>query len=171
MERKLYRRSLAYTITGIVTFTFMIVVGAWGMVRGITELGCMVLMGIAFFVVSVVYGLFDTRPRVILDSQGISAREWGGFKILWSDIKDVKVISMPRAGNSIALELHNREEYIERLSQDEFFARKMSKWFTKAEFSFLSNSLEGSTNQIYQEIKSRINQNSAAEIPHKVDRQ
>jgi len=141
---------------GVIVFVFMIFVGISGIFRGNTELGCMVPMGIIFLIIAIVYGLFDTKPRVILDSQGISARDWGGIKILWADIRDVYIVSIPLAGNSIAVELYDKEKYIKRISQNEYFARKMNKWFTNAEFSFLSNSLNGSTNQIYQEVQARI---------------
>nr|WP_320010021.1 STM3941 family protein [uncultured Desulfobulbus sp.] len=56
--------------------------------------------------------LFDKRPRIILDAEGIEDRKLKGVgKILWLDIKNAYIKRM-RGIAFICLELHDPEKYL-----------------------------------------------------------
>lgn len=160
MTKRVYRRSLTSVFMGLIVFIIAFFVGLAEWSHGKTAMGCMALMSAFGLVFMVFYGLMSNKPRVVIDEEGICAQDWGAIKILWTDIHNVKIISLPKLGSSITLELADKNKYMHRLSEDERFARKMSKWFNDAEFSFISNSLDAPTVKIYEEIKHHIDRTS-----------
>ena len=59
--------------------------------------------------------LFDPRPRIVLDAEGVEDRTLGVGKIAWNDI--AAVLPMSVSGNQfIALRLVNAENYLRKLS-------------------------------------------------------
>ena len=156
MTREVYRRSLTYSIIGVVASLLAFTVGIVSLRRGEMFIGCLLPIFSVILLGMVFTGLKDNRPRVILDVDGISAREWGGVKILWSDIRNAKIVSLPRIGSSISLELYDEAKYLAQLTEDERFARKMSKWFKDAPFSFMTTSLDASTSKIYESIMRHV---------------
>ena len=121
-------------------------------------MGCMASMSAFGLILLIFYGLMDNKPRVVIDEDGISARDWGGIKLLWTDIQDVKVVNLPRQITNITLELYDKNKYLQQLSGDERFSKRVSKWFNEGEFSFNVDALDVPTTQIYTEIKQRIDQ-------------
>lgn len=158
MNKKVYRRSLTYVFMGIVVLATAFLVGTVEWFNGKAAMGCMASMSAFGLVLLVFYGLMDNKPRVVIDEDGISARDWGGIKILWTDIQDVKIMNLPRQINNITLELYDKNKYLQQVSGDERFARKVSKWFNDGEFSFNVDALDAPTTQIYTEIKQHITQ-------------
>jgi hypothetical protein len=158
MNKKVYRRSLTYALIGIVVLAIAFLVGTVAWFNGKVAMGCMASMSAFGLILLIFYGLMDNKPRVVIDEDGISARDWGGIKLLWTDIQDVKVVNLPRQITNITLELYDKNKYLQQLSGDERFSKRVSKWFNEGEFSFNVDALDVPTTQIYTEIKQRIDQ-------------
>lgn len=92
MNEKVYRRSLTSVFMFIAIFTLAFLVGAIDWFNGKAAMGCMAVMSAFGLILLIFYALPDNKPRVAIDEDGISTRDWGGFKILWVDIQDVKVV-------------------------------------------------------------------------------
>ena len=52
-------------------------------------------------------GMVDNSPRIIITDSGLMVRELGKEEISWHTIRSVSAEFMPRAGNTIILELHD----------------------------------------------------------------
>ena len=78
-----YRRSISAVTIAIPVLLATIGLGVHGLLRGHVFLGRLIPFGVALLIAAVIYGLLDNAPRVKLDSEGISVREWGWIKIRW----------------------------------------------------------------------------------------
>ncbi len=59
--------------------------------------------------------LFDNRPRLILDDEGVQDRTLKVGKIYWNDISGAYLKAI-KGNNFICLELRNEEKYLNKLS-------------------------------------------------------
>ncbi|MBK8048952.1 MAG: hypothetical protein IPK16_18655 [Anaerolineales bacterium] len=157
MNRIIYRQSVASAILGIVLFSATIVISLY---YGISRNDLLILCFLGrFFTVMLgllILALKDRSPKVILDDEGIGAKEWGWIRLNWVDIHDVKVISIPRGGVSITLEPKDDAKYLAGLSRGQRVARQINKRFYGQPFSFLPTALDASTERIYAEIKRHL---------------
>jgi hypothetical protein len=103
-----------YFVFLIASFGF-VVVGIWMIFEGIM-LGW---VSIAFFgsgALIFIWQIFDSRPRLIIDSEGITDRTLGVGKIVWADIEDASIKSI-QGTDFICLKLVDPEKYLGRLSK------------------------------------------------------
>lgn len=70
----------------------------------------LILIGTIVLVSSLVQLLF-TRPRVVIDDEGIAAVVFGGRKFLWKEIKRAELKYMHRSGDKITLILHDNSHH------------------------------------------------------------
>ena len=156
-----YRLSKSTVIIAIPVLLATVGLGVYSLLHGQLFLGCLIPFGVALLIVAVIYGLRDNAPRVVLDSEGISAREWGWIKIRWEDIHDVKVISQPHTGTTITLAVKDADKYTSQLSGFDRLGRQVSKRFSGEPFSFNSTALAASNGQIVADIHRYITQFTA----------
>ena len=147
-----YRLSKSAVIIAIPVLLAIVGLGVYGLLHGQLFLGCLIPFGVALLIVTVIYGLLDNAPRVRLDSEGISAREWGWIKIRWEDIRDVKVISQPHTGTMITLAVKDADKYTAKLTDIDRLGRQVSRCFSGEPFSFDSTALATSNSQIVADI-------------------
>jgi hypothetical protein len=159
--KKVYRRSLSYALVGVVASIAMFLLGLVSLYRGELSMGCIIIPMSIIFLFLLFSGLKDNEPRVVLDEEGITAREWGWVKILWVDVGDVRIVTIPRAGNSINLELIDEEKYVAQLTDTVLQRKKADKRFGLTIFSFMATSLNGSSDQIFLEIKQNLSYKSS----------
>lgn len=90
--------------------------------------------------------LFDTRPRLIIDGEGVLDRTLKIGKILWSDISGAYLREIK--GNSfICLELENEEKYLTKLSP---LMRAATSANVKLGFTPISLNLSGVDTDAFQ---------------------
>jgi hypothetical protein len=130
--------------------------GVYGVIKGNTVIGCLLPFGILLFVALFIWGLRDNEPRVILDSEGISARDWGWVKIRWADIHDVKVVGVVRTGTTVVLDVSQPEQYTAALSESQRSARRINGVFAGFPFGFNTTMLNVPNEQIVAEIRRHI---------------
>lgn len=87
---------------------------------------------------------------MILDREGISAREWGWIKIRWEDIRDVNVIG---TGTTVPLAVRDTDKYTAQLASFDRLGRQVSRRFNGEPFSFNSTALAASNGQIMADIR------------------
>lgn len=151
-----YRRSISAVTIAIPVLLATIGLGVYGLLRGYVFLGCLIPFGVALLIVTVIYGLLDNAPRVTLDSEGISAREWGSIKLRWEDIRDVKVVSQPHMGTMVTLAVKDADKYTAQLSGVDRLGRQVSRRFSGEPFNFNSTALAATNGQIIAEIRRHI---------------
>jgi hypothetical protein len=69
--------------------------------------------------IALIRSLFGNQVRYIFDDEGIDVLRWtrtGSRKILWTDIKSVKVESWGESGKYILIQLKDKEKYLQGLS-------------------------------------------------------
>lgn len=147
-----YRRSISALTIAIPVVLATIGLGVYGLLRGHVLLGCLIPFGGALLTGAVIYGLLDNAPRVILDREGISAREWGWIKIRWEDIRDVNVIGS-RTGTTVTLAVRDTDKYTAQLASFDRLGRQVSRRFNGEPFSFNSTALAASNGQIMADIR------------------
>ena len=95
-----------------------VVVGAFILINGDGDDRWIGWMSVAFFgdcSLTGLWMLFDQRPRIVVDDNGIYDRTLGVGQIPWSEIDDAYIQSI-KGNDFICLELRNQHEYLERMS-------------------------------------------------------
>jgi hypothetical protein len=80
-----------------------------------------------------IWELIDSRPRLTLDSQGITDKLLGVGCIEWDDINNV-VLVIQGVGRNIDLHLSNRDTYVERMNAVAAWAYKIGHIFGDEKF-------------------------------------
>ena len=101
--------------------------------------------------------IFDSRPRLILDEDGVIDRTLGVGKIFWKDIKSLSVRTAYK-NDSVCLEMdeESNQRYLSNLSSTK---RKLAKAGVALGWPPLSLNLsgvKGSTEEIFQAIVQQI---------------
>jgi hypothetical protein len=140
----------------VVALIIMSCIGVAGLMRGERVLACLLPFGVVLLLLAIRYGVIDNAPRVIMDDDGISAREWGWVKISWHDIRDASSVGMQRTGTAIVLAVNDEARYAAQLIDPYRLASQINKTFTGGTFSFNSTALNASNYEIICEIRQRI---------------
>lgn len=156
--RMTYRRSKSgmlwgsLAFVGVIIFALILWRGQCLVMTLIVVFGFVALMFIARF------GWFGDPVLLTISDDGIAAKDWGRILVRWEDIAEVKTGYWHRLGPCINVILRNENKYLSNLSGEQVAARKISKLFAGASFSFLTTDLDAPTMDVYAEIHRRLAQ-------------
>ena len=72
------------------------------------------IIGFSPMIIISLWHLFDTKPRLVFDDEGVFDRTLGVGKIAWHDIDDAYIKTLRHCPPFICLVLKNTDEYINR---------------------------------------------------------
>jgi hypothetical protein len=98
---------------------------------------CLILFGFGLLVF--LRQIFDTRPRIVIDQNGIFDRTLGVGIIDWADIEHAYLNSI-MGNNFISLVLHDNEKYLQRASKSK---AKLAKYNRALGFETINLNLSG----------------------------
>ena len=126
----------------------MFVLGANRLYRGDILWGGLITPLFAILTIMAFFnGVMDKSPRIIIDDEGITASDLGTGKILWADVQNANLVSIPRGGYVITLELYNATKYSSQIN--DLFGLKA--------FTIRIEGLDTPPRIIYNEIVKHIN--------------
>ncbi|MFN8495889.1 MAG: hypothetical protein U0350_50325 [Caldilineaceae bacterium] len=160
MADKIIRRSYMYMLWWLAMFAALFVFGTTLFYRGHTIAGTVLFIIALVSILMYLKASTDTRPRVTMDAEGISATEFKGVKILWGDIKKVDVIRFPRVGRIITFELYDEAKYASLLTEKQRVERNMNKTFGLTPFTIMTEGLDTPPAIIYEDIIKHIRDGS-----------
>lgn len=96
-----------------------------------------------------VWQIADSRPRLIIDEQGVLDRTLGVGRIAWGDIESAYVRSI--SGNDfICLELKNPEEYAQKLSKVKRAMAAANRGLGFTDFNLNLSGVDASTAEVFE---------------------
>lgn len=96
-----------------------------------------------------VWQIADSRPRLIIDEDGVLDRTLGIGRIAWSDIEAAYVRSI--SGNDfICLELKNPEEYAQKLSKVKRAMAAANRDLGFTDFNLNLSGVDASTDEVFE---------------------
>lgn len=122
---------------------FMVIDGNWFGLAAIIFFGS----GIPIFI----WQLIDSRPRLIIDDNGILDRTLGVGRIAWSDIEAVYVQSIS-SNDFICLELKNTEKYAQNLSKVKRAMTTANRSLGFTDFNINLSGVDARTDEIFELI-------------------
>lgn len=150
MTTKVIKRSIMYSILIIIMFSIMVALGIYRLYNGDVVTGLLIaFLFIILAVMAFLNGAMDNSPRIRIDEEGITAKDLGEGKILWIDIKNARLVSVPRSGYVITIELYNPSKY----------SAQINNLFRLQSFTIRTNGLDIPPKEIYNEIMRYINNN------------
>lgn len=141
--------SIGFVCAGI----WMIIDGEWFGWVGALFFGS----GIPIFV----WQIIDSRPRLIIDDNGILDRTLGVGYIAWRDIEAAYVQSI--SGNDfICLELRNTEHYAQKLSNVKRAMTAANRGLGFTDFNINLSGVDAKTDEVFELVMKycQLNQNS-----------
>lgn len=160
MNKKVIRRSAMYNIGGIVIFSIIFIFGVSRLCHGDLLGGIIAPVGAILIFTLFFNGVMDNKPRIIIDDEGITARELPNTKLLWADIRHVDINGLPRVGRILTFDLYDEVKYASQFSDDQHFNKKVNHLFGLSTFSIIVEGLDTSPSKIHEEIMLRINRAS-----------
>ena len=157
MTTKIIGRSYTSMLTGIALSIGILLLGV-NMFRSGDR-----IVGVLFPIIALISifmflkGLMDNQPRVTMDQEGITATEFQGIKILWSDIEKINVVSFPRSGRIITFKLFDEEKYTLQLTKKQKSGQSINRIFGITPFAIMAEGLDMHPSLICDEIIRRSN--------------
>ena len=143
-------------IRWLVMFTALFIFGAILFYQGHTVAGTVLSIIALVSILLYLKAMTDAQPRIMMDEEGISAADFRGIKVLWSDIKKVDVIRFPRVGRIITFELYDEAKYESLLTEKQRSTQNTNKTFGLTPFTMMTEGLDTPTNIIYEDIVKHI---------------
>jgi hypothetical protein len=137
---------------GFVVAGIFIVLGANG--AGDALLGWVTIIFFGAGIPLFAWQLYDSRPRLIIDEQGILDRTLGVGRIPWSEITSAHVQSIS-GDDFICLELEHPEQYAAKLSPVRRAALSANRALGCTDFIINLSGVNASTDEIFDLIMKR----------------
>ncbi len=158
MKQTIYFNSkLKYVLFLLMSVAF-VAIGAFMVLDGEKVLIGWLCGGLFFLAIPIfLWQIFDSRPRLILDENGVIDRRLGVGKIFWKDIKGLSVRTAYK-NDCVCLEMDedSNQRYLSNVSS---FKRKLLTANVALGWPLLNLNLSGvnvSTEEIFQTIVQRI---------------
>jgi hypothetical protein len=136
--------------------TVVIVLGIYLVSQDHTIAGIVLsVSGVVSFAM-ILKGLINNQPRILIDDDGITATEFDGIKILWTDIQKVNVIGFPRVGRIITLELYDEAKYLMQFTEKQRPRQRIGRLLAPTSFIIMAEGLDAPPGVIYKEIMNHI---------------
>ncbi|MCB9148619.1 MAG: hypothetical protein H6641_07650 [Caldilineaceae bacterium] len=156
MENIILRRSKKYIFSWIILLSGLLTLGVILFTSEHTIAGVTLSISALLSILIFLKGLTDNQPRVIIDVEGITATEFGEVKLLWKDIKAIRIIRYPRVGRIMVFELFDEPKYEAELNTNQHFSKKVNKLFGVGLFHITLEGLDAHPSVIETEIANRI---------------
>lgn len=124
--------------------------GIWLVVHG-NMFGWVAIMFFGSGIPIFIWQIVDSRPRLMIDDEGVTDRTLGVGRILWSDIQGAYVMSI--SGNDfICLDLKEPEKYWQKLSKVKRAMASANRKLGATEFNLNLSGVTASTEEIFELI-------------------
>ncbi len=159
--RREFRTSRARVQHGILLGAVLTVIGLGSLFFGGSSVpdaelvGAVVLVLAAGVLIVVVRGMRDTRPRLVLDRDGVWFRDWGIEKISWAAI-DAVYTSGSRLQAFITLSLRDPERFLNALPPAERARLTSNRLFRRPELRIPHNALDAPLDQVLAALRSGL---------------
>ena len=168
MKQTIYFNSkLKYVLFLLMSVAF-VAIGAFMVLDGEKDLIGWLCIGIFFLGIPIfLWQIFDSRPRLILDEDGVIDRTLGVGKIFWKDIKGLSVRTVHK-NDFVCLEMDedSNQRYLSSLSS---IKRKLLTANVALGWPPLNlnlSGLKGSTEEIFQAIVQQIEKVNKGNLRH-----
>ena len=112
--------------------------------------------GIISFFTTLHYYRLD-QPVLILDKEGITILDFRVGKILWSDLRGIRIVQPPRIGKVLCLDLHDEAKYLtQQIDPPPKFTRQLNRLYGLSTFTIMTSGLEVSAETLHQEINAYL---------------
>jgi hypothetical protein len=127
--------------------------------EGIELWGWLIIAGLWLLTIVIIYQwwrifvwqLIDSKPRLILDSQGFTDKLLGVGCIEWDDVSDV-VLVINGFNRFIDLHVSNRDTYVERKGAIPALLYKVTHFFSSDKFRLYGNNFDRSAEEVANTI-------------------
>ena len=160
-DRNEFRGSRARVQHGILLGAVLTVIGLGSLFFGGSSVpdaelvGAVVLVLAAGVLIVVVRGARDTRPRLVLDRDGVWFRDWGIEKVSWAAI-DAVYTSGSRLQAFITLSLQDPEGFLEALPPAERARLRSNRLFRRPELRIPHNDLDAPLDEVVAALRSGL---------------
>jgi hypothetical protein len=160
-DRHEFRSSRAQVQHGILLGAVLAVIGLGSLFFGGSSVpdaelvGAVVLVLAAGVLIVVVRGARDTRPRMVLDRDGVWFRDWGIEKVSWAAI-DAVYTSGSRLQAFITLSLRDPEGFLNALPPAERVRLTSSHLFRRPELRIPHNALDAPLDEVLAALRSGL---------------
>ncbi len=161
MERQEFRGSRTRVQHGILLGAVLAVIGLGSLFFGGSSVpdaelvGAVVLVLAAGVLIVVVRGARDTRPRLVLDRDGVWFRDWGIEKVSWAAI-DTVYTGGSRLQAFITLSLRDPEGFLNALPGAERAKLTSNRLFRRPELRIPHNALDAPLDQVLAALRSGL---------------
>ncbi len=160
-DRNEFRGSRARVQHGILLSVVLAVIGLGSLffagpsVPDAELVGAVVLVIAAGVLIVVVRSARDTRPRLVLDRDGVWFRDWGIEKVSWAAI-DTVYTSGSRLQTFITLSLRDPEGFLNALPQAERAKLTSDRLFRRPELRIPHNALDATLDEVLTALRSGL---------------
>lgn len=124
--------------------------------------GLLVAIGGIIFFVAMLHSYRLDEPVLILDKEGITVLNFRVGKILWSDLRSIRIVQPPRMGKVLCLDLYDEAAYLTRqIDPPPKLARQINRLYGLSTFHIMTSGLEVSAETLYQDINYHLKRNAA----------
>jgi hypothetical protein len=152
MSSKIIRRSSVHSIGWFILFAVQFALGVILLSSNSAVAGSVLSVSAVVFFILMLKGLTNPIPRIVMDDEGVTATEFNGVKIRWSDIQKVNIVRLPRLGRIITLELSDESKYIAKLMESQRTTQKINRLSGLTAFSIMAEGLDIPPGKLYDEI-------------------
>ncbi len=153
MNSFIVKRSRTYMIGWIIAFACTLLLGLFLLFNGGIIPGIITTLGMIASIALCFVGLINRQPRIVMDSEGVSATEFQDVKILWSSIEALGIVSYPRVGRIITFELKDEAKYADQVDKEKLCRLKIDQAFGVTLFHVKTAGLDQSPGVIYKELR------------------
>ena len=159
--RREFRTSRARVQHGILLGAVLAVIGLGSLFFGGSSVpdaelvGAVVLVLAAGVLIVVVRGMRDTRPRLVLDRDGVWFRDWDIAKVSWAAI-DAVYTSGSRLQAFITLSLRDPEGFLNALPEAERARLTSNRLFRRPELRIPHNALDAPLDEVLAALRSGL---------------
>ena len=148
MEKLVIKNSRWKYVLLLIGSIGFVVGGIWMLMRG-KPFGWAAIVFFGSGIPIFVWQLADSRPRLLIDEQGVLDRTLGVGRIAWSDIRAAYVRSI--YGNDfICLELKNPEKYSHKLSKVKRAMAAANRGLGFTDFNLNLSGVDVSTDEVFE---------------------
>ena len=159
--RREFRTSRARVQHGILLGAVLTVIGLGSLFFGGSSVpdaelvGAVVLVLAAGVLIVVVRGARDTRPRMVVDRDGVWFRDWGIETVSWAAI-DAVYTSGSRLQAFITLSLRDPEGFLNALPEAERARLTSNRLFRRPELRIPHNALDAPLDEVLAALRSGL---------------
>lgn len=122
--------------------------GIWMLISG-ERFGWVAILFFGSGIPVAVWQIVDSRPRLVIDEQGVLDRTLGVGRIAWHEIEAAYVVSL--SGNDfICLELSNPEKYLSKLSKIKRAMASANRRLGFTDFNLNLSGVDANTAEVFE---------------------